>query len=800
MKSNNTKLFSVIVPTIGKRGTMMEKCLRSIGNQKRYVGEIIVIVDNNQFYFECVKKETETIIELFPDWHFDVIHTGRNRSCGASFARNYGASVAKGKYLCFLDDDDIWKPNYLERVFDDVEFDVALTAFEKHTPTDIQPEKIPPESLRENDFYVANPGLRGSNLVIKKEIFLGMGGFDEELLAFNDMDFGIRLSLLRGLKYKQITDRLVEFHQHGGPRLSSPGCSENVDGMIAFLAKHSARMGYINEASFRERAIKLWSVDPWSIQHIKRRIELVRQNNTLVRDFSNLLHALETRLAEPTDNSIRNLDEFNAMVDEICDLYEHSDSRPTAPRLLIATTVTNSVTSLVNLISSLKEELDVSKWNWKRIEAVPIDVLVVDNSDSAQVREVNRTFIERWLDARIKIKLIGSGDKQQSIVGSRRYLCRIIKEQGREVSRRYPVWLMDDDLQFTTLVFENKGWTRKRQGSILHRLESIIDCTDAEAIVCGNTYCPPVMPLVTAVRQINDIIGQFFNPNRVLPTWSQTMSFLTLYPDAYYDLSRDIIPEMTVPLESCWWSDGAPVERMNDNLLCILIDRLFSGLPITRPLFVRNISSPETAWWGGVDITVSGGNTIVLNADLLDEKLYWVVDYKGSLSRRGDTCWAINASKKGFIIRGYNIPLYHQRENRCSRNTSLKEYLTRGLELDVLGVGLYESLLMCDSNHNKKPSQKLLIEKIKKRESLMNAHLMSLKKLMVEFVYLLPEKGYSKSIHMIEKVMTDLPDKIDIDIDEISLSIPYEGTITDLSDNISLDAEHISLSALGEGI
>jgi hypothetical protein len=708
--------------------------------------------------------------------------------------------VAKGKYLCFLDDDDIWKLNYLKRIFDNVEFDVALTAFEKHTPNDIQPEKIPPESLKENDFYVANPGIRGSNLVIKKEIFLGMGGFDEELPTFNDMDFGIRLSLLHGLKYKQITDRLVEFHRHEGPRLSSSACSQNIEGIITFLVKHSARMGYLNEARFRERAIKLWGVDPWSIQNIRRRIELVQENNTLIRDFSNLLHALETRLTEPTDKGIQDRDEIQAIVDELCDLYEYSDSRPPAPKLFIATTVTNSDTSLVNLLLSLKEELDVSKWNLNKIEVVPIDILVVDNSDSAQVREANRIFIERWMDVRINIKLIGNEDKQQSIVGSRRYLCKKIKELEWDISKISPVWLMDDDLQFTALVFGNKGWTKKRQGSILHRLESILDCTDAEAIVCGNTHCPPVMPLVTVVRQINDIIGQFFNPNRVLPTWSQTMSFLTSHPNAYYDLSRDIVPERIVPLESRWWSDGAPVGRMNDNLLCTIIDRLFSGLPITRPLFVRNFSAPETAWWEGVDITVSGGNTIVLDADLLDERLYWVVDYKGFLSRRGDTCWAINASKKGFIIRGYNIPLYHQRENRRSRNTSLKEYLIRGLELDVLGVGLYESLLMCDSNHNGKPSQKLLIERIKKREDLVNTHLMSLKKLMVEFVSLLPEKEYSKSIHMIEEIMTDLPDKIDIDVDGISLSIPYERTITDLSDKISLDAEYISLSALGEGI
>lgn len=799
MKLNDTTLFSVIVPTIGKRRTMLERCLKSIGNQSQYTGEVLVIVDNEQPYFEDVKKETKHIIDLFPEWHFDVRHTGRHHPCGASFARNYGTSVAKGKYLCFLDDDDAWKPNYLEKVFDGEEFDVALTAFEKHTPNDIQPEKVPPESLKAEYFYVANPGLRGSNLVVKKDIFIGVGGFDEKLPAFNDMDFGIRLSLLHGLKYKQIKDKLVEFHRHEGPRLSSPGCNENVEGMIAFLVKHSNSMGYLKEAQFRERAIKLWGVDPWSTQNMRYRIELVQENNSIVRDFGNILHALETRLAEPTDKGILNKDILQTMIDEICDMYEQADLRPPAPSLLIATTVTNSDTSLINLISSLKGELDISKWNYERIESEPIEILVVDNSDSIHVKEVNRKFVDTWSDNRIKIKLIDNEKEQQSIVGSRRYLCRIIKEQGLNISKRSPVWLMDDDLQFTALMFGKDGWTRSRHGSILHRLESIINLTEANAIVGGNTYCPPVMPLVTVIRQIKDIMGQFFSPNQDLPTWTQTMSFLSENPDAYYDLSREIIPERIVSLESRWWSDAAPMKYINDDILCEILDRIFSGLPVTRPLFIRNMPFPETAWWKGIDITVSGGNTIILDEDLLDERLYWVIDYKGSLSRRGDTCWAINASKKGFMIRGYNIPLYHQRGDRRSQDVSLKKYLTRGLELDVLGVGLYESLLNDGENRYSKPSHEILLEKIKKREDLMNTHLISLNNLMAEFTSLLLKDEYPRSVQIIEEIKLNLPDKIDIDAEGVALSIPDMDTDIDLQDKIEMDVEDISLSISGEG-
>ncbi|WP_367343736.1 glycosyltransferase family 2 protein [Methanomethylovorans sp.] len=774
MKLKSTSLFSVIIPTTGKRRILFERCLRSVGKQKKHVGEVLIVVDNDRSYFESVKKETESIAKAFPEWQFLVIHSGLNLSCGVSFARNFGASTAKGEYLCFLDDDDAWKPNYLERVFENLEFDVALSAFEKHTPDCILPEKTPPEVLEEKNFYVANPGLRGSNLVIRKEIYFKIGGFDEELPAFNDMDFGIRLCSLDGLRYKQIKDRLVEFHRHEGSRLSSPGCRENVEGMIFFLVKHSFRMGYLNEASFRERAIDLWGIDPWDIQNIRRRVQLVQEKNTLVRDFGNILHALETRLSQPTEAGIRDQDMFQMMIDKLCNLYEGSESRLPALRLLIATTITNSDTSLKNLVLSLKEELDASKWNLKYIEAEPINVLVVDNSNSSKVRERNRAFIENWSDTRIKIKQIEGPEKQQSIVGSRRYLCRMVKEHGWNASQISPVWLMDDDMQFTALVFGERCWTRKRHGSILHRLESILGRTDAKAIVCGNTYCPPVLPLVTIVRQINDIIAQFFNSDKGLPTWSQTMSFLASNPDSYYDLSREKIPEKVVPIESRWWNGGEPMDQINDILLYEILERIFSGLPVTRPLFVRNMYSPETAWWEGIDIIVSGGNTIILDEELLDEKLYWVIDYKGSLSRRGDTCWAINAIKKGWSVRGYNIPLYHQRESRCIQDTSLKEFFTHGIELDVLGVGLYESLLNGDSNPDGTPSQENLLQKIKNREELMNTHILLLKKTIGKLLSMLPEREYPRSIHTIKKSMADMPDIINLDLESISLSIPGE--------------------------
>jgi hypothetical protein len=53
---------------------------------------------------------------------------------------------------------------------------------------------------------------------------------------------------------------------------------------------------------------------------------------------------------------------------------------------------------------------------------------------------------------------------------------------------------------------------------------------------------------------------------------------------------------------------------------------------------------------------------------------------------------------------------------------------------------------------------------------------------------------------MIEQIKLNLPDKIDIDVEGIALSIPNEGNDIDLQDQIDMNVEDISLSISGEGL
>ncbi|RKG92544.1 glycosyltransferase family 2 protein [Corallococcus terminator] len=246
--------LTVIIPTRHRPG-LLRRALTCVADQTRRPDEVIVIDDGD-------------VPQPFASGP-GVRWVRHEAPHGAARARNLGASLARGRFLAFLDDDDTWDPAYLfeaEHLALTSRLELVLTAFlkvrQQEGAREVVPEKVPPANLHPDDFLVRNPGLRGSNLFITRAAFLESGGFDPSLPSFHDMDLGVRLARLPGLRYGRNTQPRVYFHVHPELRLSTAGSPTNVAGMRAFLAKHSALMGPERVSAFRERARRLFGVDP----------------------------------------------------------------------------------------------------------------------------------------------------------------------------------------------------------------------------------------------------------------------------------------------------------------------------------------------------------------------------------------------------------------------------------------------------------------------------------------------------------------------------------------------------------
>src|SRR3990167_7894784 len=98
-------LVTVIIPTYN-RFELLKKALVSVLNQSFEDFEVLIIDD-------CSQDQTSRIPEYSADSRIRYIKNDRNK--GMSAVRNIGIRNSKGTYIAFLDDDDEWMPDKLEK-------------------------------------------------------------------------------------------------------------------------------------------------------------------------------------------------------------------------------------------------------------------------------------------------------------------------------------------------------------------------------------------------------------------------------------------------------------------------------------------------------------------------------------------------------------------------------------------------------------------------------------------------------------------------------------------------------------
>ena len=194
----NQPLVSVVIPTYNY-GHFVLSAIESIRKQDYTHIEIIVIDDGST-------DNTPQIVSSLPD-----ITYIRQENQGLSAARNHGIRLATGKYLQFLDADDLLGPNSIHRRVNFLEANLEYSSvicrsafFYKH----VYPEKLAPlyhewpqPETGQTDLamYYFNIAPPHSFLVRKSAVETHTLEFDTRLRACEDYDFWFRLALVSGV-------------------------------------------------------------------------------------------------------------------------------------------------------------------------------------------------------------------------------------------------------------------------------------------------------------------------------------------------------------------------------------------------------------------------------------------------------------------------------------------------------------------------------------------------------------------------------------------------------------------------
>jgi len=211
---------SVIIPTYN-RGYILHEALESVLNQTHRDFEIVVVDD-------CSTDNTFKIVKSFASDSIRYIRHEENRRYSA--ACNTGVSAATGQLVAFLDSDDLWKADYLERQTNFLSRFPQIGA--SFTDTEIRGENLHIKSLisqvksfskhldvnqkgkeyvfAARDVYLClleEIPIKPSALVARRELFERLGGFDETWPSGTDWDLLLRFS--RSTSFGYIDSPLV---------------------------------------------------------------------------------------------------------------------------------------------------------------------------------------------------------------------------------------------------------------------------------------------------------------------------------------------------------------------------------------------------------------------------------------------------------------------------------------------------------------------------------------------------------------------------------------------------------------
>jgi len=210
-KEHKPALVSVIIPTYNRAG-LVGRAIQSVLDQTYQNFEIITVDDAST-------DDTEKVVRNFEDSRIRYVRLNGNR--GAPFARNYGVKIANGQYISLLDSDDYYLPDKLALQVEALRTDsdaglVYSNILEERNNIKgrirYDPKTFESGYLFEN-ILLRNIHCRLPTWLIKRECFLSIGGFDEELPMLQDRDFIVRFSCRYKLLVVPLPVAVVVFHK-----------------------------------------------------------------------------------------------------------------------------------------------------------------------------------------------------------------------------------------------------------------------------------------------------------------------------------------------------------------------------------------------------------------------------------------------------------------------------------------------------------------------------------------------------------------------------------------------------------
>jgi len=196
-------LLSIIVTTYN-RPLFLKRAIESVVEQSNADLELIVIDDGSS-------PSAESIVSNFNDQRIQYIF---QKNKGRSAARNHGMNLAKGEYICFLDDDDIYDKDFCQNLAQEKDNeDVLVFAYKMGKITAKDLKLYSPGKAKEFKSLFARRTYAPSAFVIKRTS-LGSAKFLEDSFLGEDFQFFMNFILAKKIKTVDSVSSTMTIHSN----------------------------------------------------------------------------------------------------------------------------------------------------------------------------------------------------------------------------------------------------------------------------------------------------------------------------------------------------------------------------------------------------------------------------------------------------------------------------------------------------------------------------------------------------------------------------------------------------------
>lgn len=224
----NSPLVSVIIP-VYNASKFIENTIKSVLTQNYSKLEIIIIDDGST-------DTTKDVVKSIKDSRIEYVFQQNQTQ---AIARNVGINRAKGKFIAFIDSDDLWEPNKIEKqlsLFDNPEIGLVYSNLSYIDEKGLSLKKSVPimykgmvaEKLIITNFIANSSVVARKNLLLKNNIF-----FRKKRQGVEDWDIWLRLAVFAKFDYSK--DKLLKY------RIHEENISKNIE------AQYTGRMLTLDE-------------------------------------------------------------------------------------------------------------------------------------------------------------------------------------------------------------------------------------------------------------------------------------------------------------------------------------------------------------------------------------------------------------------------------------------------------------------------------------------------------------------------------------------------------------------------